>query len=102
MASWLLASAGSVVMGSLRMPGGRALSRWPYREEGRQESVSMSRASCMSSAGMDSSRARNFWNLDNMGLRACVWDPWVMMGMPARIMWVFVMDVPFGNRCMSV
>ena len=62
----------------------------PNRDDGRKERVSMSRESCMSSAGMDRSRAMNLENLERMGVSACIWDSCVMMGMPARMMWVVV------------
>ena len=74
----------------------------PNRDDGRKDRVSMSRESCMSRAGMDRSRAMNLENLDRMGVSACIWDSCVMMGMPARMMWEVVIEVPIGNRCISV
>ena len=71
---WSWRSAGLVVIGSRSIPGGSALNRWPNREDGRKERVRMSSASCMSRAGMDSSRAVNLANLLRIGVRACAWD----------------------------
>ena len=51
-----------------------ALNRWPNREDGRKERVKMSSESCMSRAGIDSSRAVNLANLLRIGVRACGWE----------------------------
>ena len=97
-----LGSAGSEVIGSRSIPGGSALNRWPNREDGRKDSVKTSSASCMSRAGMDRSRDMNFANLVRKGVRACDCESWVMMGIPARMICVVVIDVPIGNRCIRV
>ena len=56
----------------------------------------------MSRAGMDRSRDMNFANLVRKGVRARDCESWVMMGMPARMMCVVVIDVLIGNRCIRV
>ena len=63
-----------MVIGSRSTPGGRALNRWPNREDGRKERVKMSNESCMSRAGIDSSRVVNLANLLRTGVRACGWE----------------------------